>query len=49
MAVGMGVGSGRNRDGTPAMASTKISTKMPITVRIHGRARLSWRGGRDPR
>ena len=47
--VGIGVGSGMNRDGTPATDSAMISTKMPMTVRIHGRASRSSRVGSDPR
>lgn len=47
--VGSGVGSGMKRDGTPAIDNTTISTKMPSTIRIHGRASLSSRGGSDPR
>jgi hypothetical protein len=46
---GTGVGSGMNRDGMPATDSTMISTKIPSTTRIHGRASRSSRGGSEPR
>ncbi len=45
---GSGVGSGMKRDGMAAIDSTMISTKMPSTIRIHGRASVSLRGGREP-
>ncbi len=47
--VGSGVGSGVNRDGTPAMDRTMISAKIPRTVRIQGLASRSSRVGSDPR
>ena len=46
---GMGVGSGINREGIPSTESTRIRTKMPMTVAIHGRASRSPRVGSDPR
>ncbi len=46
---GTGVGSGMKRDGMPAIDRTMISTKIPMTVMIHGRASRSSRGGRAPR
>jgi hypothetical protein len=46
---GTGVGSGMKRDGMPRTDRTTMRTKMPITVRIHGRANRSFRAGSDPR
>ena len=46
---GTGVGSGMKREGMPRAESTMMSTKAAITIRIHGRARRSLRGGRAPR
>jgi hypothetical protein len=46
---GNGVGDGNSVVGTFASASAKISTKMTTTIRIHGRARLSFFGGSAPR
>ncbi len=40
-AAGSGVGSGMRRDGMPAIDRTKTRTKMPMTIRIHGRASRS--------
>src|SRR5688572_3272477 len=42
---GMGVGSGKRRDGMPKTDSTRTSTKMPMTLRIQGRASRSLRVG----
>src|SRR3990170_4261175 len=42
---GTGVGSGMKRDGMPRTESTITRTKMPMTVRIQGRASRSWREG----
>jgi hypothetical protein len=46
---GTGVGSGMKREGTPAMARMMTSTKIAMTVKIHGRASRSSRVGRAPR
>lgn len=46
---GTGVGSGKMREGTPSTESTITRPKMPMTVRIHGRARRSSRVGSAPR
>jgi hypothetical protein len=43
------VGAGKNRLGILAKASTKISTKRATTRMIQGFARLSLRGGSEPR
>jgi hypothetical protein len=47
--TGMDVGAGMNRDGIPRNESTKMSTKIPTTTMIHGRASRSLRGGSAPR
>jgi len=46
---GGGVGSGVNREGMPRTERTMMSTKMPTTVRIQGRASPSPRVGSEPR
>lgn len=46
---GTGVGSGMKREGTPRTESTRMSTKKPMTRKIHGRASRSSRVGRAPR
>lgn len=46
---GTGVGSGMNRDGMARIESTMMSTKMPMMMNIHGRARRSCRVGSEPR
>ena len=45
---GTGVGSGMKREGMPRTESTRMSTKKPMTRRIHGRASRSWRVGSEP-
>ena len=47
--VGLGVGDGKSLVGTFANESAKISTKMMTTTATQIRARLSSRGGKDPR
>lgn len=46
---GTGVGSGMKRDGTARIDRTITKTKMPMTVRIQGRANRSPRAGSAPR
>ena len=49
LGVGMGVGEGTMRLGKPANERAKISTKMTTTSATQIRARLSLRGGSEPR
>ena len=46
--TGIGVGSGTKREGIPISDRTTMSTKIPSTMRTHGRPRVSSRGGSAP-
>lgn len=46
---GTGVGSGMKRDGMPRTERSRMSTKKPMTMKIHGRASRSLRVGSAPR
>jgi hypothetical protein len=47
--VGLGLGDGKSFVGTLANERAKMRTKMTRTAITHGRARLSVRGGSEPR
>lgn len=49
LGVGLGVGEGKSELGMFANDRANISTKMAITIRTQMRARLSFRGGSEPR
>jgi len=46
---GLGVGDGKSVVGTLAKERAKIRMKMTSTIRTHGRANVSERGGSEPR
>jgi hypothetical protein len=46
---GLGVGDGKRVVGTFANESAKMRMKMTSTISTHGRASVSFWGGRDPR
>ena len=46
---GLGVGDGNSVVGTLAKERAKIRMKMTSTIRTHGRASVSERGGSEPR
>ena len=46
---GLGVGEGKSVVGTLAKESAKIRMTITTTIRTHGRANVSERGGRAPR
>lgn len=49
LGIGTGVGDGKSELGMFANERAKISTKMTITIATQVRARLSFRGGSEPR
>jgi hypothetical protein len=49
LGMGLGLGDGKSVDGTFANERAKIRTNMTSTPTAHGCARLSVRGGSEPR
>lgn len=49
LGTGLGLGDGKSVDGTFAKERAKISTNMTSTATAHDCARLSLRGGSEPR